>query len=277
MPTPDPGPDRTVDRPDAASRSPAGVVGAPGQTEPRRLRCLVVDDEREITRVVEAILAPALAVEAAGDGATALHVIQRDPPDLLLLDLRLPDMDGLHLLDTVRRMRPDLAAIIMTGHSSEAVAIAAANLGVSGFLVKPFGVRELRRVVTNAWALRLGRRLVAADEPASRRRPMAPAAGADLLSDSEPMRPILARTTPRRLARRPRAFGLTRRRSTRRARIEHRLATAKALLGETTEPVKAIAAELGFHDAAHFCRQFRRWVGQTPLGYRRRARALRVI
>jgi AraC-like DNA-binding protein len=53
--------------------------------------------------------------------------------------------------------------------------------------------------------------------------------------------------------------------------MERRITEAKALLRETREPIKAIAANLGFHDAAHFSRRFRAWVGQTPLDYRRRS------
>jgi CheY-like chemotaxis protein len=69
-----------------------------------------MDDEAEVIRIVEAVLAPALTVEGARDGVTVLHRIQANPPDLLLLDLRLPDMEGLHVLGMVRRMHPDLAA-----------------------------------------------------------------------------------------------------------------------------------------------------------------------
>ena len=56
----------------------------------------------------------------------------------------------------------------------------------------------------------------------------------------------------------------------RRPLIERRVDEAEALLRETREPIKAIAFHLGFHDSAHFCRQFRRSLGHTPLAYRRR-------
>ena len=214
-------------------------------------------------------------MEAARDGATALRRIHADPPDLLLLDLRLPDMDGLRVLDIVRGLYPELAVIIMTGHSSEPVAIAAANLAVSGYLVKPFGVHDLRQAVGTALARRLGRWLETSDAWAIHAA-AATANGASCPAHASPMDPALPSSAPGRRRRLPRIVGQTRRQSERHTRIEHRLATAKALLAETTDPIKAIAAELGFHDAAHFCRQFRHWVGQTPLGYRRGQRASRV-
>jgi DNA-binding NtrC family response regulator len=118
----------------------------------------VVDDHLAVVQAVEAALAPALTVEAAGDGVTAIAAVSCRPPDVVLLDLKLPDMSGLRVLEAMRAVQVDLPVVVLTGHSSEAAAIAAANLSVSGYLVKPFGLADLRRQISSALVVRLARR-----------------------------------------------------------------------------------------------------------------------
>lgn len=274
MPTPGPDPDRSSGtlHGDAVSGPSPGPVF---RSVPRRFRCLIVDDHVAVVQAVEAALAPALTVVAAGDGATAIDVVSRHPLDVVLLDLKLPDMSGLRVLEAMRAVRVDLPVVVLTGHSSESAAIAAANLAVSGYLIKPFDVADLRRQITTALAFRLARRaLLEPQERGALETAMLRVELALLHSGPGPAAWV---------ARLAGAFGVSRRRLRslrsrggsrvgRRALMERRIGEAKALLRETREPIKAIAADLGFHDAAHFCRQFRAWVGQTPLDYRRRPR-----
>jgi YesN/AraC family two-component response regulator len=234
----------------------------------------VVDDHLAVVQAVEAALAPALTVEAAGDGVTAIAAVSCRPPDVVLLDLKLPDMSGLRVLEAMRAVQVDLPVVVLTGHSSEAAALAAANLSVSGYLVKPFGLADLRRQISSALVVRLARRTLL--EPQGRGALETAILRAELaLLRSGPVPAACA-------ARLASAVGISRRqlrslrarggsRLGRQALMERRITEAKALLRETREPIKAIAANLGFHDAAHFSRRFRAWVGQTPLDYRRRS------
>src|SRR5437762_1309838 len=89
-------------------------------------------------------------VETVASARTALDLLRRDPWDLLIADLRMPEMDGLSLIKEARRLHPALPVIIITGYSSEASAIQAVNLGVVGYLVKPFRIPHVLSAVAKA-------------------------------------------------------------------------------------------------------------------------------
>lgn len=131
---------------------------AAGATAPRvsapitgRARVLVVDDEPAIRDLLSKTLALAeYEVDLAPDGKTALERLRIVPYDLLITDLRMPGVDGLTVIREGRRLRPDLPVIIITGYSSEASAIEAVNLGVSGYLTKPFRVPRVLAAAAKA-------------------------------------------------------------------------------------------------------------------------------
>jgi excisionase family DNA binding protein len=102
-------------------------------------RVLVVDDEASIRDLLSKTLALAeYDVDLAFDGRTALERLRTTPYDLLITDLKMPGVDGLTVIREARRLKTDLPVIIITGFSTEASAIEAVNLGVSGYLTKPF-------------------------------------------------------------------------------------------------------------------------------------------
>ena len=106
-----------------------------------RPRILVVDDEESIRELLSKTLALAdYEVDLAPDGRTALDRLRLIQYDLLITDLRMPGVDGLTVIREARRLKADLPVIIITGYSSEASAIEAINLGVQGYLTKPFRV-----------------------------------------------------------------------------------------------------------------------------------------
>lgn len=130
-------------RPGAA---PARVMAAP-----ERPRVLVVDDEASIRELLTRTLSlTEYDVEAVADGRSALERLRLDTYDLLIADLRMPVMDGLTLIREARRLHPALRVIIITGYSTEASAIEAVNLGVVGYLVKPFRVPQVLSAVARA-------------------------------------------------------------------------------------------------------------------------------
>jgi DNA-binding NtrC family response regulator len=103
-----------------------------------------VDDEAGIRDLLSKTLALAeYDVDTAVDGANALDRMRVFAYDLLIADLRMPDMDGLTLIRHAKRMRPELPVVIVTGFPSESSAIEAVNLGVTGYLTKPFRVPQV--------------------------------------------------------------------------------------------------------------------------------------
>jgi excisionase family DNA binding protein len=128
--------------------SPAPSQGAPRTTANR---VLVADDEESIRELLARTLALAeYDVETVGDARAAIDRLRLADYDLLIADLRMPGMDGLLLIREARRMHPTLPVIIITGFSSEASAIEAVNLGVVGYLVKPFRVPQVLSAVARA-------------------------------------------------------------------------------------------------------------------------------
>jgi excisionase family DNA binding protein len=116
-----------------------------------RPRVLVVDDEASIRDLLSKTLALAeYDVDLAPDGRTALERLRIIPYDLLITDLKMPGVDGLSVIREARRLKADLPVIIITGFSTEASAIDAVNLGVSGYLTKPFRVPRVLAAAAKA-------------------------------------------------------------------------------------------------------------------------------
>jgi two-component system alkaline phosphatase synthesis response regulator PhoP len=109
-------------------------------------RILVVDDDQKIVRLVRSYLEQAnFQVLTANDGETALHVIRRDRPDLVVLDLMLPDRDGWEITRLVRS-DPTLAKlpiIMLTARVEDTDRIVGLELGADDYVAKPFNPREL--------------------------------------------------------------------------------------------------------------------------------------
>jgi len=127
----------------APARVPTAATGHP--------RVLVVDDEASIRDLLSKTLALAeYDVDLAPDGRTALERLRIIPYDLLITDLKMPGVDGLAVIREARRLKADIPVIIITGFSTEASAIEAVNLGVSGYLTKPFRVPRVLAVAAKA-------------------------------------------------------------------------------------------------------------------------------
>jgi two-component system, OmpR family, alkaline phosphatase synthesis response regulator PhoP len=106
-------------------------------------KILIVDDEPLIVRTVQAYLEKeGFAVQTAGDGPTALKVVQAFHPNLVVLDIMLPGMDG---LDVLRRLRQEseVYVLMLTARADETDKIVGLNMGADDYLTKPFSPREL--------------------------------------------------------------------------------------------------------------------------------------
>lgn len=108
-----------------------------------RQRILVVDDDRMVAEVVTRYLErEGFEVTALGDGAAALDVAARDLPDLVVLDLMLPGMDGLEVCRRLRALAP-IPVVMLTARGEETDRITGLELGADDYLAKPFSPREL--------------------------------------------------------------------------------------------------------------------------------------
>jgi DNA-binding response OmpR family regulator len=108
------------------------------------IRVLVVDDEPAIRELLtEYLRGRGMDVVAVEDGEAARTVLQRDPPDLLVIDLKLPGIDGIDVLRVASACAPPVPAVMITGFGSVEIAIDALHAGGRDFLAKPFRLRDL--------------------------------------------------------------------------------------------------------------------------------------
>ena len=108
---------------------------------PRRV--LVVDDEKQIRAILRAYLtSEGFQVQEAATGAQALHLLSTEPPDLVLLDIGLPDLDGLEVLRTLRKTS-DVYVVLVTARAEELDKIIGLGVGADDYVTKPFSPREV--------------------------------------------------------------------------------------------------------------------------------------
>jgi len=96
-----------------------------------------------------------LDARAVYNGEQALHTIHDDVPDVILLDLKMPGMDGLEVLRRVKRAHPQIEVVMLTGHGSEKDAEMAERLGAFGYLLKPLAIDEILQTLTQAYKHKL--------------------------------------------------------------------------------------------------------------------------
>ena len=107
------------------------------------IRVLVAEDDVDLQGFLRDTLeAEGMTVQAASDGAGALLAVGSEPPDIVLLDLDLPDLDGLDVLTALRK-RGDLPIIVLTGRRLEQDRVVGLERGADDYVVKPFSAREL--------------------------------------------------------------------------------------------------------------------------------------
>ncbi|MBE9211890.1 response regulator [Plectonema cf. radiosum LEGE 06105] len=111
-------------------------------------RILVVDDEKNIRLTVAQCLEPqGYTVKTAIDGGEALAQLEEYDPQLMLLDLQMPGMNGLEVLETAKERLPDLHVIMISAHGNVENAVEAMKLGAVDFIQKPFTPKEIREFV----------------------------------------------------------------------------------------------------------------------------------
>jgi DNA-binding response OmpR family regulator len=116
--------------------------------EQEQARILIIDDDATVRRSLEVALKKnGYEVDVAENGQEAIKKSKAKLYNLALVDLRLPDMDGIELLTSMREAAPKMVKIIITGYPSQENAIEAVNRGADGYMVKPYTMEELLRKI----------------------------------------------------------------------------------------------------------------------------------
>ncbi|WP_421901103.1 response regulator [Maridesulfovibrio sp.] len=116
-------------------------------------RVLLVDDEREFVKTLsERLLLRDLGSAVVYDGESALDVVQDDEPEVMILDLKMPGIDGIEVLRRVKSDRPNIEVIILTGHGSEDDRKTCMDLGAFAYLNKPVDIDVLSKTLKDAYA-----------------------------------------------------------------------------------------------------------------------------
>lgn len=149
-----------------------------------RLNILIVDDEKSFVRSLTFALHEAgYSTNCAHTGEDALAILERDLPDLMLLDLRLPGMSGMEILNETARLYPDLPVVMISAHGDTRAAVQAMKAGATDYLIKPFALDELLHLIDS-----VTERTRMRDELAYHRSRAASSSG--LMGDSDAMQQL---------------------------------------------------------------------------------------
>ncbi len=114
-------------------------------------KVLLVDDEREFVQTLsERLMMRDMGSAVAYDGESALDIVNEDDPEVMILDLKMPGIDGIEVLRRVKETRPEIEVIILTGHGSEADKQVCMDLGAFAYLQKPVNIDTLSATLTAA-------------------------------------------------------------------------------------------------------------------------------
>src|ERR1700734_615677 len=111
---------------------------------------LVVDDEASIrTSLIGALKDEGYRVTAAASGREGLDVMKAQKPDVVLLDIWMPELDGLEVLRQIKKDSPEISVIMMSGHGNIETAVKATKLGAFDFIEKPLSLERLLVLLQN--------------------------------------------------------------------------------------------------------------------------------
>src|SRR5512143_73223 len=122
-------------------------------------RILIVDDEQSMRELLSIMLRKeGFDVVAAANGESAIKAIQSDIYDLVITDIRMPQIDGIELLRTVKEVSPETVVIVITAFATTETAVDAMKLGAYDYITKPFKNEEIKLIVHKALEKRLLRK-----------------------------------------------------------------------------------------------------------------------
>ena len=110
----------------------------------------IVDDERSIRSGIAAIFGGDYRIEGFGNAEDALAALEEVPPDLILLDIGLPGMDGIAALEEIKRRAPEVLVVMITAYEDVETVIAAMKLGAHDYVIKPIHLESIEVTIRNA-------------------------------------------------------------------------------------------------------------------------------
>ena len=241
-----------------------------------RPRILVVDDDLTLEDVLTVFLGERYEISTATTGTEALRRVDREPPNLVILDHRLPDRTGLEVLTELRSTRPSLPVVMLTGYGSEWICAAAFRLGVIDYLRKPVPAADLLEVV---------RRILPPDPDAGESARDTPAIKGIHVPLNTPVQKAMGLIQQRywdkiSLTSLASLVGMSKYHLSHRFRelsgttfrnylLEVRVERAKVLLVSNCEAsISEVAQMVGFSDLPRFDKVFKRHTGLSPSAYR---------
>ena len=128
------------------------LVGTLHKVHTKKLKVLLVDDEKEfVESLSERLEIRNLDAKIAYDGEQALQAVKEGAPDFMVLDLRMPGIDGIEVLRRVKKTNPDVQVVILTGHGTDKEVKIAKKLGAAAYLEKPIDIDKLVGALNKAW------------------------------------------------------------------------------------------------------------------------------
>jgi two-component system OmpR family response regulator len=121
------------------------------------LRVLIVDDEDDFREtIVKRLNARKILAEGAASGIKALQILENKDFDVIVLDVKMPDMDGIETLRHIKKLKPEIEVIMLTGHASVEFGLKGMQLGAFDYVMKPAPLNELLDTIGQAYNKKRG-------------------------------------------------------------------------------------------------------------------------
>lgn len=121
------------------------------------IRVLIVDDEDDFRdTIVKRLKARKLAAEGAASGILALEILKEKDFDVIVLDVKMPEMDGIETLRHIKKMKAEIEVIMLTGHASVEFGLKGMQLGAFDYVMKPAMLNELLDTIIQAYNKKCG-------------------------------------------------------------------------------------------------------------------------
>ena len=133
-------------------KKPVDIDHLIGALKKEKMKVLLVDDEREfVESLSERLELRNLEADVAYDGEQALNALKEGKHDMMVLDLRMPGIDGIEVLRQAKKRNPDVQVVVLTGHGTDKDEAMAKKLGAVAYLRKPVDIDRLVGALQNAW------------------------------------------------------------------------------------------------------------------------------